>query len=67
MADVEEVAPVKQETTKKTVEVDEEYIKTVLNIVNVVSNRGGFRPGEFKIVGHVFEHLSALVPEKKDD
>lgn len=67
MVEVQENPDVNQESTKKTVVVEEEYIKLVLKIISVVSKRGGFGPDEFKIVGAAYEHLSSLVPDKKGD
>ena len=69
MSEVEEVAhvPVTPEVPKKKIEVEEEYVKAAMNIINVMSTRGAFRPGELKVVGQVYEYFSSLVPEKKND
>ena len=46
MVEVQETPDVNQESTKKTVVVEEEYIKLVLKIISVVSKRGGFGPDD---------------------
>lgn len=45
------------EKNKVILSVDE--VKLVLNIFDIVAKRGGFVPGDFKIVGELNDNLSA--------
>ena len=50
----------------KKITLDENDVKVVLSIINVISRRGGFLPSEFSIVGDLFEKFTKLTepPEK---
>lgn len=46
---------------EKTVKIPLNDVKLVLEIIDVVSKRGGFSPGDFKTVGELYEKLSVHV------
>jgi hypothetical protein len=50
----------------KKISLDENDVKVVLSIINVISRRGGFLPSEFSIIGGLFEKFTKLTdpPEK---
>lgn len=48
---------VQDEKNKVILSVDE--VKLVLNIFDIVAKRGGFVPGDFKLVGELNDNLSA--------
>ena len=41
-------------------------VQVVINIIDVASARGCFRPAEMKGVGEFYEKLQALLPKKED-
>lgn len=48
---------VQDEKNKVILSIDE--VKLVLNIFDIVAKRGGFVPGDFKVVGELNDNLSA--------
>lgn len=52
---------------EKTYTVTSKEIQVILSVIDVVSTRGGFKPGEFKLVGELFEKLTNLLKEEKKD
>ena len=44
-------------TSQSSIQLPENYGMLVMNIINVVSRRGGITPDEFKVVGEVYEYL----------
>ena len=40
-------------------------VKVVMNIIDVASARGCFRPPEMKGIGEFYEKLSGLLPQEK--
>jgi hypothetical protein len=49
----------------KKITLDENDVKTVLSIINVISRRGGFLPNEFGIVGNLFDKFTKLTKSEK--
>lgn len=41
-------------------------VQVVINIIDVASARGCFRPAEMKGVGEFYEKLQALLPKKEE-
>lgn len=52
---------------EKTYTVTSKEIQVILSVIDVVSTRGCFKPGEFKLVGELFEKLTSLLKEEKKD
>jgi len=48
-----------------SVEFTSNDVKVVMNIIDVASARGCFRPPEMKGIGEFYEKLSGLLPQEK--
>tara|TARA_Y100000817_G_scaffold290887_1_gene261972 strand:- start:2202 stop:2417 length:216 start_codon:yes stop_codon:yes gene_type:complete len=53
-----------EEVNKKTVSIPLDNIRTMVNIIDISSQRGAFRAPEMKGVGEFYEQLVALVPNE---
>lgn len=49
----------------KTYTITGKDVGLMLSVVNVVSQRGGFKPSEFKLVGELFEKLAEMTKDEK--
>lgn len=61
---VSEVNP-NEERLQQKVEVTVGDIQVMVNIIEAVTARGGFRAPELKGVGEYFEKISALIPKEE--
>ena len=59
------VSEVSDEQMMQPVEVTVGDIRVMINIIEAVTARGGFRAPELKGIGEYFEKISALVPNEK--
>jgi len=50
---------------EQTFSVPEKDVQLVLNVINVVSRRGGFTPQEFKVVGELYEKFNSFVQKEE--
>lgn len=57
------VSEVSEEKMKQPVEVTVGDIQVMVNIIEAVTARGGFRAPELKGIGEYFEKISALIPK----
>ena len=53
-----------EEVNKKTVSIPLDNIRTMVNIIDISSQRGAFSAPEMKGVGEFYEQLVALVPNE---
>lgn len=49
------------QTEDENVTISLNDVKIILNVIDVISKRGGFSPMDFKAVGELFEKLSVHV------
>lgn len=59
------ISEVNEEVVKQKVELTVGDVQVMVNIIEIVTARGGFRAQELKGVGEYFEKISALLPEKE--
>ena len=53
-----------EERLKQKIEVTVGDLQIILNIIEAVTARGGFRAPELKGIGEYFEKISAMVPKE---
>lgn len=46
---------------EETVTVSLNDVKLILSVIDVVSRRGGFLPGDFKTVGELYDKLNIYI------
>lgn len=59
------VSEVNQERLQKKVELTVGDLQVMVNIIEAVTARGGFRAPELKGVGEYFEKITALLPKEE--
>jgi hypothetical protein len=59
------VSEVSDNVSQKTVEVTVGDLQVMINIIEAVTARGGFRAPELKGVGEYFEKITALIPKEE--
>jgi hypothetical protein len=59
------VSEVSEGKLEQKVELTVGDLKVMVNIIEVVTARGGFRAPELKGVGEFFEKVSALIPKEE--
>lgn len=58
------VSEVSEEVSKQTVEVTVGDLQVMVNIIEAVTARGGFRAPELKGVGEYFEKITKMIPKE---
>tara|TARA_B100000767_G_C19704301_1_gene509803 strand:- start:24 stop:251 length:228 start_codon:yes stop_codon:yes gene_type:complete len=59
------VSEVNQERLQQKVEVTVGDLQVMVNIIEAVTARGGFRAPELKGIGEYFEKITALLPKEE--
>ena len=61
----ENVSEVSDSVSQQVVELTVGDIQVMVNIIEAVTARGGFRAPELKGIGEFFEKLSKMIPKEK--
>ena len=61
----ETVSEVSDSVSQQVVELTVGDIQVMVNIIEAVTARGGFRAPELKGIGEFFEKLSKMIPKEK--